>query len=177
MFNLGDHVFYPKGGVFLIETQSEKQIAGRDISFFDLISFDGKTKISIPKRNVKRVGVRNLLTPKELQFAMDSFEPDHKLSKLHHKNRKSKFETLRQTGSFEDMGLVVTTIHNLIHKTKATFEEKRMYDQIRKRLADEISIVKDVDPGKADEILASSLDEAIERSSEEVVTEVVSSDA
>ncbi len=167
MFNLGDHVFYPKGGVFLIQKQSHKEMYGRAIDFFDLVSFDGKTKISIPEGNVKRVGVRSLLSPKELEVALDAFVPDHKLTKLHHKNRKSKFELLRQTGDFEDMGLVVTTIHNLIHKTKATFEEKRMYDQIRKRLADEISIVNALDSDKANALLGDSLDKAILRSPEE----------
>lgn len=163
MFSPGDHVFYPKGGVFVIQRQSKKEIHGREISFFDLMSFDGKTKISIPERNVSRVGVRSLLSPTELDSEMDSMIPDYKLSKLHHKNRKSKFELLRQTGHFRDMGTVVVTIHNLIHKTKATFEEKRMYDQIRKRLADEIAIVKHIKTEKAEQLLQDSLNCAIKR--------------
>ncbi|MCB1044291.1 MAG: hypothetical protein KDC35_15220 [Acidobacteria bacterium] len=174
MFNLGEHVFYPKGGVFLIEKQSQKHVCGLNIKCFDLVSFDGKTTISIPENNVDRVGVRSLLTPKELECALGSFKPDHKLTKLHHKNRKSRFEVLRQTGNFDDMGLVVTTIHNLIHKTKATFEEKRMYDQIRKRLVDEISVVNALDSDKANELLGNSLDEAIQRSPKETVEAVAS---
>lgn len=163
MFCPGDHVFYPKGGVFKIETKSNSEIAGRSISCFHLISSDGKTKISIPERNVSRVGVRGLLSPKDLQYSLDTFTPDLKLTKLHHKNRKSKFEILRQSGNFDDMGIVVATIHSLIQKTKATFEEKRMYDQIRKRLADEIAIVKDLKPENADKLLHEFLNKSLTR--------------
>ncbi|MCB1051910.1 MAG: hypothetical protein KDC71_15030 [Acidobacteria bacterium] len=163
MFLPGDHVFYPKGGVFKVETKANKEIMGRSISFYDLVSSDGKTKISIPERNVGRVGVRGLLTPIELQSALETFTPDLKLTKLHHKNRKSKFEVLRQTGDFNDMGIVVATIHSLIQKTKATFEEKRMYDQIRKRLADEIAIVKKLKPESAEKLLHEFLNLSLSR--------------
>ena len=163
MYKPGDHVFYPKGGVFVIEKESEKKIGGNDISFFDLISNDGKTRISIPKVNVTRVGVRRLVTNKELENEMDGWYPDLKISKLHHKNRKSRFENLRQSGDFHDMGTVVVTIHYLINKTKATFEEKRMYDQIRKRMVNEIEIVKDWNTNKAEGLLLAGLDEAIKR--------------
>ena len=163
MYKPGDHVFYPKGGVFVIEKESDKRIAGKKISFFDLISNDGKTKISIPKRNVTRVGVRHLVTNQELEKHMDGWYPDIKISKLHHKNRKSRFELLRQTGDFSDMGTVVVTIHYLINKTKATFEEKRIYDQIRKRMVNEIQIVKGWRLEKAENMLLEGLDVAITR--------------
>lgn len=163
MYKPGDHVFYPKGGVFVIEKESDKTISGHKYSFYDLVSCDSKTRISIPKRNIDRVGVRVLVSCEELQSNLDSWAPDLKISKLHHKNRKSRFETLRQTGNFTDMGKVVVTIHHLIKKTKATFEEKRMYDQIRKRLVDEIEIVKGWNSEQAESFLNSALDEAILR--------------
>ena len=163
MYKPGDHVFYPKGGVFVIEKESEKKISGQSITFFDLISSDHKTKISIPITNVDRVGVRKLVTSKELEYHMEAWVPDIKISKLHHKNRKSRFELLRQTGNFTDMGSVIVTIHYLINKTKATFEEKRMYDQIRKRIVNEIEIIKDFDAKKADALLEGALNIAITR--------------
>ncbi len=131
--------------------------------FFDLISRDNKTKISVPKANVARVGVRKLVTEEELEEHMEAWVPDVKTSKLHHKNRKSRFEQMRQTGSFTDIGSVIVTIHYLINKAKATFEEKRMYDQIRKRLINEIEIVKDMDPTKSESLLGGALDIAITR--------------
>ncbi|CAM2066807.1 CarD-TRCF domain-containing protein [Sulfidibacter corallicola] len=163
MYKTGDHVFYPKGGVFVIEKECDKTIAGRQLHFYDLVSCDGKTKISIPTDNVERVGVRRLVSQSELQDCVDSWTPDFKISKLHHKNRKSRFELMRQSGSFSDMGSVVVTIHHLIKKAKATFEEKRMYDQIRKRLIDEIEIVKEIPADQTDEFLQGVLDEAITR--------------
>ena len=165
MYKSGDHVFYPKGGVFVIERECEKVIGGNSIAFFDLISNDGKTKISIPTANVDRVGVRRLISQKELDGHMDEWAPDLKISKLHHKNRKSRFETLRQTGDFCDMSVVVVTIHYLVSKAKATFEEKRMYDQIRKRMVNEMEIVTGWSSSRADAILQDSLDQAILRKS------------
>lgn len=163
MYKAGDHVFYPKGGVFVIEKECDKKIGGNKITFYDLLSSDGKTKISIPTANVERVGVRKLVSPRELNQHIISWVPDIKISKLHHKNRKSRFETLRQTGNFEDMSIVVVTIHYLVHKGKATFEEKRMYDQIRKRLINEIQIVRDCTESRAEAILLDALDQAVLR--------------
>jgi RNA polymerase-interacting CarD/CdnL/TRCF family regulator len=163
MYKPGDHVFYPKGGVFVIEQESQKDIAGHSISFFDLISSDAKTRISIPKANVDRVGVRKLVTEQEFDKQVRGWIPDIKISKLHHKNRKSRFETMRQTGTFSEMGSVIVTIHYLINKTKATFEEKRMYDQIRKRLVNEIEIIKSMNPSSAETLLQGALDVAIKR--------------
>ncbi len=163
MYKAGDHVFYPKGGVFVIEKECDKKIGGQKISFFDLISNDKKTRISIPTANVERVGVRPLVSLSELQCQMDEWAPDLKISKLHHKNRKSRFETLRQTGNFYDMGIVVVTIHYLINKAKATFEEKRMYDQIRKRMANEIEIVRGWSDARAEAHFQEALDLAITR--------------
>jgi RNA polymerase-interacting CarD/CdnL/TRCF family regulator len=149
--------------VFVIERESQKDIAGHSISFFDLISSDAKTRISIPKANVDRVGVRKLVTEQEFDRQVDCWIPDIKISKLHHKNRKSRFETMRQTGTFNEMGSVIVTIHYLINKTKATFEEKRMYDQIRKRLVNEIEIIKAMNPATAETLLQGALDVAIKR--------------
>ena len=163
MYKPGDHVFYPKGGVFVIEKEIDKKIGERQIPFFDLVSRDFKTKISIPKTNVTRVGVRKLISSPELERHMEEWVPDIKLSKLHHKNRKSKFELMRQTGDFTDMGSVIVTIHYLINKTKATFEEKRMYDQIRKRMVDEIEIIRSLKPVQAQDLLQGALDVAITR--------------
>lgn len=163
MYKIGDHVFYPKGGVFVIEKECDKVIGGNNITFFDLISNDGKTRISIPTANVDRVGVRRLVSPSELQKHMDNWVPDLKISKLHHKNRKSRFETMRQTGDFTDMGAVVVTIHYLINKGKATFEEKRMYDQIRKRMVNEVQIVREWSEARAEKLLEEMLDIAITR--------------
>ena len=178
MYKTGDHVFYPKGGVFVIERESDKKIAGRSICFFDLVSNDGKTKISIPKTNVNRVGVRKLVSSQELDSHMEGWIPDIKISKLHHKNRKSRFETLRQTGNFTDMGSVMVTIHYLMNKTKATFEEKRMYDQIRKRMVDEIEIIKGWQTDKVDTLVQEALDEAILRKpSKDLDEDVVAADS
>lgn len=142
--------------------------------FLSLTSFRAtKTKISIPKENVERVGVRPLLTSDMLEACILEWGPDLKISKLHHKNRKSKFEIMRQTGNFEDMGMVVVTIHYLVKKAKATFEEKRMYDQIRKRLQDEIEIVKNWDKTRADAYLMNALDEAIERKPARTIEDVL----
>lgn len=163
MYKPGDYVFYPKGGVFMIQCKSEKTIGERSLTFFDLISSDNKTKISIPTRNVDRVGLRKLITSPEFDSEMRDWAPDIKISKLHHKNRKSRFETLRQSGVFTDMGAVIVTIHYLINKTKATFEEKRIYDQIRKRMVNEIEIIKELDEKQAEDLLQSALDVAITR--------------
>lgn len=176
MYKPGDYVFYPKGGVFAIQEESKKTIGGRELVFLDLLSSDGKTKISIPKANIERVGVRPLVTEQELEDNLEDWVPDFKISKLHHKNRKSRFETLRQTGEFGEMGKVVVTIHHLISKTKATFEEKRMYDQIRKRIVDEIEIVRTLSNADADKLLQDALDIAITREPKEEDLEEVSAD-
>jgi RNA polymerase-interacting CarD/CdnL/TRCF family regulator len=112
---------------------------------------------------MERVGVRSLLEPEEMETVMGEWAPDTKIQKLHHKNRKNRFELLRQSGDFRDMGTVLVTIHKLMKVTKATFEEKRMYDQVRKRLTDEISIVKGFEREKAEHFLTQELDKAIER--------------
>lgn len=163
MYKTGDHVFYPKGGVFVVEKECDKKIGDHSVAFYDLVSNDGKTRISIPRANVDRVGVRHLLSATELQSQMEDWAPDLKISKLHHKNRKSRFEALRQTGDFKDMGTVVVTIHFLINKLKATFEEKRMYDQIRKRMINEIGIVRGWSESRAEANYQESLDLAILR--------------
>jgi len=163
MYAAGDFVFYPKGGVFQIASLSEKIIATQNIPFFDLISNDGKTKISIPKQNIERVGVRALLTPDELTAALEEWAPDSKIQKLHHKNRKNRFEIFRQSGIFDEIGIVIVTIHKLISITKATFEEKRIYEQVRKRLVDEIAIIKELDSKEAEKFLLAELDQAILR--------------
>lgn len=172
MYKTGDHVFYPKGGVFVVEKESDKKIGEHNVSFYDLVSNDGKTRISIPRANVERVGVRRLLSAPELQSQMSDWIPDLKISKLHHKNRKSRFEALRQTGDFKDMGTVVVTIHYLINKMKATFEEKRMYDQIRKRMINEIGIVQGWSENRAEANFQESLDQAIVRKAPTVPDEV-----
>ena len=163
MYAQGDFVFYPKGGVFQIARLSEKKISNRELLFFDLVSSDGKTKISIPKQNIERVGVRALLTCAELTDALEQWAPDAKIQKLHHKNRKNRFEIFRQSGDFNEMGVVIVTIHKLISLGKATFEEKRIYEQVRKRLVDEIGIILDLESKASEDYLLQELDKAILR--------------
>lgn len=149
MYKEGEHVFYPKGGIFVIDKECEKTIGGNAIPFYDLVAEDGKTKISIPVANVDRVGLRHLVTPEQLEDYMKALAPDPEILELHHKERKARFAVLRETGNFEEMARVVFTIFQLIKSTSATTEEKRIYEQIRERVVHEIQIVRDVSEAQA----------------------------
>ncbi len=161
MYKEGDYVFYPKGGIFVIDQETEKTIGGNSIAFFDLIAEDGKTKISIPKANVDRVGLRHLVTAKQLDDHLNAIGPDPDILELHHKERKARFAVLRETGNFKEMATVVFTIFQLIQNTSATTEEKRIYEQIRERVVHEIQIVRGVTTKQAAKYLNSVMEESV----------------
>jgi len=161
MYNEGDHVFYPKGGIFIVEKECNKTIGGNPVAFYDLVAEDGKTKISIPVSNVDRVGLRHLITSEQLDGYLEVLGPDLDVLELHHKERKARFAVLRETGDFEKMATVVFTVFQLIKNTSATTEEKRIYEQIRERVVHEIQIVRNVSQAQATKDLVSTMEQRL----------------
>lgn len=160
-FQAGDHVFYPKGGVFYIENIADKTIAGHKINMLDLVSEDKKTRIGIPVANAARVGLRHLTTKDEMESMMDQWVADSSLVETHYKDRKTGFEATRQSGEFKDMGEVAISVHYLQSINKATKEESRIYDQVLERMSAEIQVVLEKSLSAAESYLKEKLDQAV----------------
>ena len=69
MFNIGDKVVYPMHGAGIIEAIEEKEILGKKRKYYIMRIPLGDMKVMIPLDNVGSIGLREVISLKEVDHA------------------------------------------------------------------------------------------------------------
>jgi CarD family transcriptional regulator len=71
MFQVGQKVVYPTHGVGRIEAIEQKEVSGSRQSYYILRILGNDMRIMVPTGNAERVGLRQLIGPKEVRKVME----------------------------------------------------------------------------------------------------------
>jgi CarD family transcriptional regulator len=153
IFNIGDYAVCPGHGVGQISDLQERDLAGEKKKFFVVKILANGMTVMVPE--CSETGIRPLVGQGEIEDVYDLLNNhdvavDNSTWNRRHRDYMAKIKT----GSLLDIADVLRALFLLKHRKNLSFGEKKMLDQCRGLLAQEIAIsnggtIKDVE-GKID---------------------------
>lgn len=146
-FEVGDRAVYPAQGVAEVVGIDTKEIMGTSQTFYVLRVMDSDKKIMIPVNNVDNVGLRAIISAKEIEEVYDILrERDVDLNQQTWNRRYRAYVEKIQTGSPFEIAEVLRDLNLLKFHKNLSFGERKMLDTAKGLLLNELSVARDIDP-------------------------------
>lgn len=148
MFKVGDLAVYPAHGVGLIEAIEEKEIGGYTLVFYIMKILENDMKIMIPKNKTETVGLRSIISKKDVERVYSILEEkDIKFTPQTWNRRYREYMERIKTGSIFDLAAVLRDLYILQMDKPLSFGERKMLETARALLVKELSIAKNMEEG------------------------------
>jgi CarD family transcriptional regulator len=143
MFKVGDRAVYPAHGVGVIDAIETKNISGREQKFYILRLFSNGMTILIPTDNALQVGLRGIVSDKEVTRVYKILREKAIPSDSQTWNRRYReyMEKIR-TGSVFEVASVLRDLLLLRLGKDLSFGERRMLDMAKGLLVKELSVAQ-----------------------------------
>lgn len=162
MFCLNEKVVYPGHGVAVINRLIKKQVADKEVIFYELTFLNKEVTVLVPTANTDLIGLRALSPLQEIKDAFNLLK-----NSLNNKTEKPEFGTVNwnkrnkeyqsklRSGSLLDLLEIYKDLRSLASYKELSFGEKNLLQQTEMLLVEEISVVKNVSYDKIVEQLRS----------------------
>jgi CarD family transcriptional regulator len=158
-FCVKEKVVYPGHGVAQINEIIEKLVAGNKVRFFKLEFLNKDMTILVPTENLTSVGIRRLSSTQHISAIFKTLaQPSQKISSeaVTNWNKRNKdYQCKLRTGDLQEICKIYRDLKNMSVYKELSFGEKALLQQTETLLAQEISLVRNVDKEKAVEHLRS----------------------
>jgi len=157
-FQVGDKAVYPAQGVGEIVGIDEKSVSGKTHRFYCLRILDTDIRILVPIDNAEQVGLRNVVTPDDVEGVYDVLRHTETcLDKQTWNRRYRGFMEKIKTGSLFEVAEVFRDLYRLKNTKTLSFGERRMLDTARSLIVKELSIAKGTSAAKIEGELSTLL--------------------
>jgi CarD family transcriptional regulator len=158
-FCLNEKVVYPGHGVAQIHRIVEKLIAGNRACFFELKFLNKDMTILVPTNNLTSVGIRRLSSTEHITDIFKTLmQPSTRISydAVTNWNKRNKdYQCKLRTGDLLEICKIYRDLKNMSVYKELSFGEKALLQQTEMLLAQEISLVQNMEEEKAVEHLRS----------------------
>ena len=157
LFRVGEKVVYPNHGVATIENISTKNFGAQFERFYLLrLSYSSLT-VMVPFSHVQDLGLRPVTKQAEINRVLSFLAEGRTKCPADWKNRFKENSEKMRTGSLLDIAQVFKMLVILQSEKPLSFREKKMLDRARQMLIAEVSVVRGIRDGDAEDLLAKSL--------------------
>ncbi len=153
MFKAGDKVVYPGHGVAVVEGIMKKEFSGQSNNFYKLRLSDNELVIMVPTSNVEKVGLREIIAGKEVSKVMKILRGASSELPANWNRRQKKYQERIQSGSVFEVAKVFRDLSLLKAHKELSFGEKKVLDNSRNLIANEIAEAKGIARTKAESMI------------------------
>lgn len=162
-FQIGDKVVYPNHGIGVVEdilgTSEPTAVTSR---FYKLRILSNATKVMVPIANVDGVGLRRVITNRDVDRIFDLLENKRVEQHANWKGRYKDNSDKMRSGSIYDVAGVLKSLSYLSKRKSLSFREKRMLDRARFLIVSEVAEVA----GESQDLVEQKIDLALSRGME-----------
>ena len=134
---------YPAHGVTVVKRIDEREVAGKKKSFYVLQVIENSMTIMVPTENADSVGLREIISPKDVQAVYKILKQRNvKIDQTTWNRRYREYMEKIKTGSVFEIAEVLRNLFLLRHSKDLSFGERKMLDQAKALLVREISLAK-----------------------------------
>lgn len=147
MFKVGDMSVHPKHGVGQVVAIEETQVAGKPSPMYVLRLLATGMKVLVPTASAERVGLRPVMEKGEAQVIFDILRTPEVAVDVQPWNRRIRAYTeMLQSGSPTEIAKVLRDMYRLKFDKDLSFGERRLLDQARGLLVQELALAREVGP-------------------------------
>jgi len=154
LFVQGDMAVYPAHGVGVIEAIESQTVAGIDQAFYVMKILDNNMKIMIPTATSDNVGLRAIISKKEVETVLEILrDRDSKIGTQTWNRRYRDYMEKIKTGSIHEVAAVLRDLYLLSVDKDLSYGERKMMDTAKNLLVTEISLARKVDGSKIETLI------------------------
>ncbi|HID69538.1 MAG TPA: CarD family transcriptional regulator [Desulfobacterales bacterium] len=154
LFAQGDMAVYPAHGVGVIEDIESQTVAGIDQAFYVMKILDNDMKIMIPTASSDNVGLRAIISKKEVETVLEILrDRDSKIGTQTWNRRYRDYMEKIKTGSIHEVASVLRDLYLLSVDKDLSYGERKMMDTAKNLLVTEISLARKVDGSKIETLI------------------------
>lgn len=148
-FNVGDKAVYPAHGVGIIRDVITMELDGEKHTFYVLKIMDNGMTIRVPIDNARQIGMRTVLGQEHIDKVFEILKdrdvpPDNQTWNRRYRDYMSKIKT----GDPLEVAKVLRDLALLKAEKPLSFGERKMFDQARGLLVQEIACAREVPEGE-----------------------------
>ncbi|MCR4948862.1 MAG: CarD family transcriptional regulator [Treponema sp.] len=138
-FKINQKVVYPSQGVGIVKEVFEKTFKDETTPYYKIYIEASDMVVMVPVANAENLGIRQIVSAKEAQEALnllsDDFEPITSDWKLRYQMNLD----LLKKGTVKDIATIVRCLYNRSKVKELPILERKLYDSAKKLLEDEIA--------------------------------------
>ncbi|MCR4626202.1 MAG: CarD family transcriptional regulator [Treponema sp.] len=157
-FKLDQQIVYPSQGVGKVTEIFEKTFKEQTLLYYKIYLEVSDMIVMVPVDRAEELGIRSIVSAEEAQKAIellgDNFEPITSDWKLRYQMNLD----LLKKGSINDIATIVRCLYNRSKIKELPILERKLYDNARKLLEDEISLAMGISTKEAESLIHEKLD-------------------
>jgi CarD family transcriptional regulator len=147
IFKAGEMAVHPKHGVGEVTEIEERDLGGKKAQFYVLKIVDSGLKEMVPTEAAERVGLRSIMKKKEAQGIFEILKTPEVAVDVQPWNRRFRAYTeMLKSGLPTEIAKVLRDMYRLKFDKDLSFGERRLLDQARSLLVQELALAKKVKP-------------------------------
>ena len=161
MYNIGDSVVYPMHGAGIIEDIEQKEILGKQQSYYVIRMPIGDMKVMVPTENAQGVGVRDVIGKGEAEKVMEAFR-ESETDVIQNWNKRYRDNMVKiKSGDIFEVAAVVKSLMLRDREKGLSTGERKMLSNAKQILISEIVVATGIDHGSIEKKLYSMVDEEL----------------
>jgi CarD family transcriptional regulator len=146
-FKVAEMAVHPSHGVGEVVAVEERELGGRATSCYVLKIIDTGLKVMVPTEAAARVGLRPVMKKREALKIIDILRAPEVAVDLQPWNRRFRAYTeMLKSGLPQEIAKVLRDMYRLKFDKDLSFGERRLLDQARSLLIQELALAKKVAP-------------------------------
>lgn len=147
MVKIGDKVVYPMHGAGVVEAIEEREFDSKPTEYLVLSMLLGNMKVRVPLRNLKKIGVRPISSPKEIKEVEEVLQKDKttNIRSITWNRRFTIYVDKMKSGDVRDLAEVINSLTRQDSQKRLSTGERRLLGNARQILASEIMVAKKSD--------------------------------
>lgn len=157
MFKIGDKIVYPMHGAGIIDSVETKEFLGEEKEYFILKMPIGNMDISIPKANINKMNIRDVISKKEGEEILAILEQDPKDLNSNWNLRYRKNQEILKTGDIFKIANMVRDLVALDDDKGLSTTEKKLLNRARRIMASELVMSGSLERDEAEKMIDESI--------------------
>ncbi|MDU5824381.1 CarD family transcriptional regulator [Anaerococcus vaginalis] len=157
MFKIGDKIVYPMHGAGIIDSVETKEFLGEEKEYFILKMPIGNMDISIPKANINKMNIRDVISKKEGEEILAILEEDPKDLNSNWNLRYRENQEILKTGDIFKIANMVRDLVALDDDKGLSTTEKKLLNRARRIMASELVMSGSLERDEAEKMIDESI--------------------
>ena len=157
MFKIGDKIVYPMHGAGIIDSVETKEFLGEEKEYFILKMPIGNMDISIPKANINKMNIRDIISKKEGEEILAILEESPEELNSNWNLRYRKNQEILKTGDIFKIANMVRDLVALDDDKGLSTTEKKLLNRARRIMASELVMAGSLEKAEAEKMIDESI--------------------